>query len=144
MIDVEACDLAITLKGCSSMMILAQAAVDHSQAATVTGEAEAWSELHPISICDTVQVSSSVGTPLKQSTNKIQGLLRLLESTVHPMYVAQGLMSNLAPASVVQAVRALSSILLVPWPENSPYGPFAPRCLQPETYGVRFDGIGPF
>ena len=61
----------------------------------------------------------------------------LLSSCVHPMYLAQGLMSNVVTPDHSITI-AFASILGFDWDTKALSGPFGSCIFWPETYGFTF------
>ncbi|KAK4039725.1 hypothetical protein C8A01DRAFT_36262 [Parachaetomium inaequale] len=69
--------------------------------------------------------------------NVVQRFKELLTSATHPMYLAQGLLTNL-PNRDIDIYQSIARILGMPLVESDPYGPLVPGCTKPGTYGFGF------
>ncbi|KAH6962399.1 fungal-specific transcription factor domain-containing protein [Ilyonectria sp. MPI-CAGE-AT-0026] len=68
----------------------------------------------------------------------IQALSNMVMAITHPMYLVQGLMSNL-PNRDEDTCHAFATLMNISWEPRSPYGPLVPQCLRPDVQGFTFD-----
>ncbi|RYC58606.1 hypothetical protein CHU98_g7602 [Xylaria longipes] len=124
-VQEDGCDLNRVLQGCVKMEYLAQNAVDKAEAMSTATALDGMEEgTGPVPWDDV----------LWRNSQKIKDLLA---SCTHPMYVAQGLMTNLKSRDSA-TTEALSEILGICEKGDGLSGLFAPECLWPKTNGFPF------
>lgn len=122
--DEERCDLAGLLKGCSVLARLVETAMVSKY--SVGGSIPKDSEVSERSIKTTIL-----------NNNWKQTFGRLVAESGNPIWLAQGLMSDLT-GEQDGAVGKICEVLGVPI-ASSRYGGLVPELLRPETYAFTFD-----
>ncbi|KAI0460294.1 hypothetical protein F5B21DRAFT_454006 [Xylaria acuta] len=120
MVLEEGCELHRILQGCVQMEHLAQNAVDAADAMSTVTAIDGMDEgTRPVPGDDVLY-------------GQAQKIKDLLASCTHPMYVAQGLMTNMESRDSA-TTEALSEILGICEKGSRLSGLFAPECLWPKT-----------
>ncbi|KAK3326679.1 hypothetical protein B0H66DRAFT_167527 [Apodospora peruviana] len=70
----------------------------------------------------------------------VQTFRELLSSATHPMYLVQGLLTNLPNRDhkISQSIARIIPGIMPLIDESKPYGPLVPACMKPGTYGFGF------
>ena len=76
---------------------------------------------------------------LSPTLTPLEAVAALLDSSIHPMYLVQSLMSNVPRRD--PGALALASLLGLEWHEDDEYGPLALRVMMPETYGFCYGAV---
>ncbi|TRX93541.1 hypothetical protein FHL15_005513 [Xylaria flabelliformis] len=119
-------DLQRTLQGCMQMEHLAQNAVDTAEAMSAT-----------TTTTDGKEENTRTVSWDEVGYRQAQKVGDLLASCTHPIYVAQGLMTNMKTRDSV-ATEALSEILSIHERGSRPSSLFVPECLWPKINGFSF------
>ncbi|KAH8166009.1 hypothetical protein CIB48_g2251 [Xylaria polymorpha] len=124
-IQEDACDLHRVLRGCTQMENLAQNAIEKAEAMSTVAAIDGMEEGTRLAPWD---------DGLCRQAQKIKDLL---VSCTHPMYLAQGLMTNMKTRDSA-TTEALSEVLGISEKGGRVSGLLAPECLWPKTNGFPF------
>ncbi|KAI8623004.1 fungal-specific transcription factor domain-containing protein [Xylariaceae sp. FL1651] len=121
-------DLHRVLQGCLQIEELAQISVDEAEA-TLAAEGTEGTEERTVT-----------GPWNDVLSRQAQTLREALESSIHPVYMAQGLMTNMQNRDSA-ATRVFSEVLGISKKDDKQSELFAPECLRPEINGFTFELI---